>query len=144
MSSATDAPLNETTIESLLLYEDSGGNVTAFLKFRKPCGDNGCPRSSWVDGSRKGSSLPGSDLSDFELNPDSINTMNDLAQHPKLSTPFASTGSFPNPEAYGIVMMICASGEYIGESEISSCNPVMDLNYELRGNVSIGNFSEGM
>ena len=155
---------NETVNQSLLLFENSLGNVTALLKIRQPCaiGASDCvvqgaegnfETLSWLDISKNNKSVPQSVFSPFYYNYggqsfDQVDgevissTLYELSPGElKLSTPFAGQFSYPVDDSDPQVrLLICNNSQPVEEADTSRCNSMVNIDYTSWSNSSHGAF----
>ena len=131
--------------QSLLLYEDSSGNVATLLQVQEPEPGQG---SYWLDVSRKDDSIPRSDFSpvyfDGPYGPVS-STLHESVPGANLRAPFVSWPSTylyeSGAEAGLILCDISNDGNFTNKREFSLCNSVIHITYQSWANASRGFFT---
>lgn len=164
LNNTSEPPANETVNQSLLLYENSLGNVSALLKIRQRCpseasdcvveGSDGSPAIlSWLDISKNNKSVPQSVFSPvyynsggqlFDGQDDQVvsSTLYGLSTaESMLSTPFAGVISYPVVDSGPqIQLLICSNSQPVGKAETPRRN-FMSLAYTSWSNSSHGAFA---
>lgn len=144
---------DETTNQSLLIFENSSGNLTVLLKLMRSCSGN-CTDSSWLDISKNDESIPPSVFSPVyytytEQNDDYTvsSTLYESSPGIVFGAPFGSGPSYQADDSglnFRVQLLICSENIHAtgnrGYASPPSCSDVMNVEYTSWTNTSHGYF----